>query len=107
MASEVTLSLTFGQDTGVMVLLDPVGPNNTWTCTPAGFLSADKGKWSQGLASLPVYANTQMEDRHVLVFQTLNMFHPKEGQKGSALHSGDGGIVADQQLVDWIITRVA
>ena len=59
MASKITLSLTFGRDAGSMVLDDPVGPNNSWTSAPDGFLSQSKGDWTQGLAANPVVAYGQ------------------------------------------------
>lgn len=107
MASKVTLTLTWGTDSAVLTLLDPVGTINTWTCDPPDFLSKGSGKWAQGLGSWPVVLSDEDDKEIVLQFGSLNMFNPKVGQSGNdALASGDGGTVGDQQVVDWIIEAV-
>jgi hypothetical protein len=107
MASKVKITLTWGQDTAVLTLLDPVGPNNTWNCDPTYFLSQGSGKWSQGLGSRPVVLSDTTDKIIVLQFGSLNMFDPKVGQSGDdAISSGEGGTVGDQQVVKWIVNSV-
>ncbi|MFC5461919.1 hypothetical protein [Massilia niabensis] len=108
MASKVTLTLTWGQDTAVLTLLDVLGLGNTWTCDPTDFLSKGTGKWAQGLASLPVVLSDVTDKISVLHIYSLDMFNPEVGDDGNdAIASGDGGTVGDQQVVKWIVDSVA
>jgi hypothetical protein len=107
MASKVKLTLTYGQDTAALTLLDPIGLDNTWSCDPTNFLSQGSGKWSQGLGSQPVILMNDTGDANVLQIFTLNMFSPKAGQSGNdAVASGDGGTVGDMQSVQWVVVSV-
>ena len=45
MASKVTLTLTWGSDSAIVTLFDPVGTINSWSCDPPEFLSKGSGKW--------------------------------------------------------------
>lgn len=107
MASKVSLTLTYGQDHASLIVLDPIGPNNTWSCDPPGFLSQPAGSWTQGLGSQPVVLSDSKDKYVVLQFEDLNMFDPQHcPQSGSALASGDGGTVLDMQTVDSKIDKV-
>ncbi|MEY9419463.1 hypothetical protein ABIF69_005905 [Bradyrhizobium japonicum] len=106
MASKVIITLTFGSDDATLTMLDPVGPNNTWSCDPAGFLSAPNGAWSQGIGSNPVVLQDSNSANNVLQFDGLNMYSPAPGQKGDATSFGEGGTVPDSQVVQWLITSV-
>jgi hypothetical protein len=107
MASKVVITLTFGANDATLTMLDPIGPNNTWSCDPAGFLSAPNGAWSQGIASNPVMLQDSSSANNVLQFDALNMFAPAVAQKGDATSFGDGGTVPDTQVVAWVITSVS
>jgi len=107
MASKVLITLTFGGDDATLTMLDPIGPNNTWSCNPAGFLSAPSGGWSQGLGSNPVVLQDSHSANNVLQFEGLNMYSPAVGQKGNSMSFGDGGTVPDSQVVAWLITSVS
>ncbi|MGY4601167.1 hypothetical protein ACVWXL_008913 [Bradyrhizobium sp. GM22.5] len=107
MASRVIITLTFGGDDATLTMLDPVGPNNTWSCNPAGFLSVPSGAWSQGIGSNPVVLQDSNSASNVLQFDGLNMYSPAVGQTGNAISFGDGGTVPDGQVVQWSITSVS
>ncbi len=107
MASKVIITLTFGGNDATLTLLDPVGPNNTWSCNPAGFLSVPSGAWSQGIGSNPVVLQDSQSANNVLQFDGLNMYSPAVGQEGDATSFGDGGTVPDTQVVHWLITSVS
>jgi hypothetical protein len=107
MASKVIITLTFGTDEATLTMLDPIGPNNTWSCDPANFLSAPSGAWSQGIGSNPIVLQDSKSANNVLQFDSLNMYAPAVGQKGDATSFGDGGTVPDTQVVAWSITSVS
>ena len=107
MASKVEMRLTWGHDSASLTLLDPIGPNNTWSCSPGNFLSFPSGKWAQGLGALPVILSDPSDQHNVLQFDSLNMFDPQNGlQSGDAIASGDGGTVGDTQVVAWQINTI-
>jgi hypothetical protein len=107
MADKVVLTLSFGQDTAVLTLLDPVFINNTWSCDPPGFLSKGAGKWAQGLGSQAISLLDESNKLMVLDNLLLNMFDPKVGQSGKdAVAFGDGGTVGDSQSVGWVVDSV-
>ena len=106
MASEVIIELTYQQSSAFLTLLDPIGPDNTWSCNPKDFLATSSGKWVQGLGSQPVILSNN-SGSIVLTIISLNMFNAKVGQSGNdANSSADGGIVGDNQSCDWTIRTV-
>ena len=101
------LTLTYGQDTAALTLLDPIGLDNTWSCDPPDFLSQGLGKSTQGLGSQLVILTNDSGNADVLKILSLNMFNPRAGQSGNdAVASGDGGTVRDMQSVQWAVVSV-
>jgi hypothetical protein len=108
MASTVIITLTFGGADATLTMLDPIGPSNTWSCNPGGFLSLPSGAWSQGFGSNAVILQDSKSANNVLEFDNgLNMFAPAVGQTGNSTSVGDGGTVPDGQVVQWSITSVS